>query len=82
MQLNSKNKRIAPKYYKNIPYITFDDIKSFYPAKWVIKFNKAFGNGNTCPIVEENGQSIPAIYYWDYERFADLVDFGKKTYFD
>ena len=89
--MNAKNerpKRLIAKVFQNVEYVTHEDIRKFHSKEWVKKFWKVAGPGNTMMSIPANDPShgkkkpVTAIYYWDYERFADVVDFKKPTYWD
>ena len=87
-KLVMKRIRLKPRMFQCIPYVLWSDIKNFHGKMWVKKYVKVSGPGNTCMIVpandpshNKNKQQI-GIYIWDYERFADVVDFSLPTYFD
>lgn len=82
MKNKEKFPRLKPKYYKDIAYVTGDDIKKFHSKEWVKKYTKAAGYGNTGIIVTENGKQVFGIYWSDYQRFANVVDYGTPTYWD
>lgn len=84
-------KRLAPRIEKEVvhtgetiekPHVTAKMIREFHGEEWTEKFWEAAGSGNTMYMVEEDGQKVGGIYMCDYERFADVVDYGKSTYFD
>ena len=83
-----KVKRVTPFSYDGLKITTSEDIENLHGKEWSEKFSKAMGNGNTGIIVPADhpsnttGKDLYAIFYDDYERFADLVDLGKPTYFD
>ena len=85
--MKSKSNRLAPRMFHDIEYVLGEDIQNFHGKIWTKKYDKAAGV-NTCMIVPANDPSHEkpeeqiAIYYWDYTRFADLVDFNKPTYWD
>lgn len=89
---SKKQKRLIPRIYsygeKNkLPYVLFEDIEKFHGKKWSKKFGDLI-YGSTGMIVPSNDPSHGknkeqfAIYEWDYQRFADVIDFKKPTYFD
>jgi len=67
-------------------YVFNEDIVKFHGEEWAKKYFDVAGV-NTCPVIDKN---IPegytansfAMYYWDYSRFADVVDKGITTYWD
>ena len=75
-----KVKRLEPRVYQNIEYVLWKDIVKFHGKKWSNKYNNAAGPANTCIVVPSNDPShgLPieqiGIYYWDYEKFAYMVD--------
>jgi hypothetical protein len=77
----TKGLRLPAKMYDKIAYVTGSDIEDFHGKEWAGKFHKAFGIG-TCSIVMEKGAQRIGIYYHDYIRFADVVDYNRPTYFD
>jgi hypothetical protein len=83
-----KVKRLEPRVYQNIEYVLWKDIVKFHCKKWSNKYNKAAGPANTCIVVPANDPShwLPTeqigIYYHDYKRFADVVDYNNPTYWD
>lgn len=74
-----KNKRLKPETWHEIPYLEFTEIEKFHGKEWYKKWAKAFGPGNTCPVIDNKSACC---YFWDYERFADVVDYNKETYWD
>lgn len=88
MKRAMKRVRLTARIYDKVPYVLSDDIKKFHGAAWYKKYVKAAGPGNTCMVVPANDPSHGkkkyqiGIYFWDYERFADVVDFNIPTYFD
>lgn len=84
----SKPKRLLPREYDGIQYVLYKDIVKLHGSKWAKKYCKVAGPGNTCAVIPANHPSHgkrkyqTGIYMWDYERFADVVDFGIPTYFD
>lgn len=80
--------RVKSRKYNGIEYVLGQDIKKFHGSEWCKKYNKASGYANTCMCVPANDPSHNksreqiAIYYWDYIRFANVVDYNKPTYFD
>jgi hypothetical protein len=78
--------RIEPRTYNGFDYVTDKDIIDFHGVEWHKKFAQFFGAGNTglrVPAKEAQTQDDAfGIYYWDYERYADLVDYDAETYFD
>ena len=81
-------KRLKPRNYSGISYVLYQDILKLHGKKWTEKYKKIAGPGNTCMIVPANDLShnLPSdqigIYFWDYMRFADSLDFNKSTYWD
>ena len=81
-------KRLEPRVYHKTPYVLDADIRKLHGATWFKKFVKAAGPGNTMMIIPANDPSHKksrqqiGMYMWDYERFADVVDFNRPTYFD
>jgi len=71
-------RRLKGKHCGGIAYTTRADIERFHGKDWAERFFKAMGVGNTCPVLD----GVSGIYMGDYKRFADVVDFGKATYFD
>jgi len=76
-------------------YVLYRDIEEFHGEEWYKKFTAQM-RGSTCPCVdkadaEENEHEfvpvegypwMSAVYSWDYERFADAIDYNRPTYFD
>ena len=56
-------------------------IKEHHGEEWANQWSKAAGV-NTMIMVDEDNQKVGGIYVEDYERFADLIDHGKPTYWD
>ena len=83
---HKKYKRLKARVFSDIPYVHFTSIQKFHGKEWADKWAKAFGVGTGLYIPpKERGKNKLeeyAIYYWDYERFADRVDKSKETYFD
>jgi hypothetical protein len=83
-----ETKRLTAREYDGIHYVLGSDIVKFHGKKWAKKYTDVAGPGNTGIIVPANHPSHKkrkyqfGIYMWDYERFADVVDFGTPTYFD
>ncbi len=81
-------KRLEPRVYAGTSYVLWKDIIKFHGKRWSKKYNKASGPANTCMIVPANDPShgLPddqiGIYYWDYNRFASVVDLNQPTYWD
>lgn len=65
-----------------IEYVTFKMITDKFGEKWANKWSVAAGPGNTMIAVEEDGKLVGGIYIHDWERFRDLVDKRKPTFFD
>jgi len=88
MTTNKKIKRLKSRKYDGISYVLFEDIQKLHGKRWTEKYEKVAGPGNTCVVVPANDKShnLPSdqigIYMWDYERFANCVDFNKPTYWD
>ena len=89
-----KQKRLIPRIYiygekkeNKLPYVLFEDVKKFHGKKWSEKFDKLI-YGSTGMLIPSNDPSHGknkeqfAIYEWDYQRFADVIDFKRPTYFD
>lgn len=80
--------RMKPRIYKGVKYVLGEDIKKFHGNKWFKEYVKVSGTGNTGIIIPENDKSHNkakeqyGIYYNDYSRFADVIDYNKSTYFD
>lgn len=82
-----KLKRLKPRQNKSFSFVFNKEISDFHGQEWYEKYCKVSGI-NTCPVI--NSEDIPkkykkfpyAMYYWDYERFADLLDNNKETYWD
>ncbi len=71
--------KIKPRTESKIKYVLFKDIVEYYGKEWAEKWNKSFGPGNT-GLVTKNGEF--GIYWEDFCRFHNLINFGKKTYWD
>lgn len=80
--INMKNKRLKPKLEGDIEYVTWKMITAHHGEEWAEKWNKAAGEGNTMTMVEEDGEQAGGIFMEDYQRFADVVDYNKPTYWD
>lgn len=66
--------RVPHRTHNDIPYVDMDEVQTFHGAEWWTKFKEVAGI-NTCPVIP----NVPfAMYYWDYERYADAVDSGKR----
>ena len=81
--LLGKGDRLAAKQepgYDGYGYVFADDVDERHGKRWATKFWKAFGPGNTCPVIGTGSRM--AIYHHDYLRFADVVDYKMVTYFD
>lgn len=78
-------KKKGKKYYRIKPrtedlgdcYVLLSDLISVHGKEWTDKF-KVFIYGSTTPFIN----NTPAIFYYDYERFADKIDFETITYWD
>jgi hypothetical protein len=87
-KLAMKRVRLKPRMFQCISYVLSSDIKSFHGATWFKKYVKVSGPANTCAVIPANDPSHGknkeqiGIYMWDYERFADVVDFSLPTYWD
>lgn len=97
-KLKKEIKRLTPRIFNSrksslakdgdLKYVLFDDIKKFHDKNWVKKYIKASGPANTCAIIPANDKSHGlkedqiGIYYHDYLRFADVVDYNIPTYWD
>lgn len=77
-----KNKRLTPKTIHDIKYVTWKMVVTHHGEEWAKKWSKAAGEGNTMVMVKEDGKDVGGIYVEDYERFADVVDYNKPTYWD
>ena len=77
-----KMKRLTPKVINKIEYVTWKMITAHHGAYWSARWNKAYGEGNTMTMVEEDGEQVGGIYMEDYERYADVVDHDRATYWD
>ncbi len=75
-------KRLTPKIAHGTEYVTWKMIVAHHGKEWAEKWSKAAGDGNTLMGVEEDGRIVGGVYMSDYERFADVVDHNKPTYFD
>lgn len=62
-------------------YVLVQDMIKLHGDEWVGKWNRFFGVG-TCPFVKYKGKFEPGIFFHDYVRFANAVDFGTHTYWD
>ncbi len=69
--------RLEPKIWNKIEYVIFTDIVKFHGVDWFRKWNKDFGMGQTCPVIED-GKTEPfgACYYSDYLKSANKIDYG------
>lgn len=76
--MNNKTKRLPPNIHNHIYYVEMEKVEKFHGKKWFKKFSIGAG-ANTCPVIPNKGVCM---YFHDYERFADLVDFNKPTYWD
>ena len=65
-----------------VEYVTYKQIENKFGTTWAQKFSKAMGEGNTMIMVEEDGKQVGGICTEDWERFRDVVDENKETYFD
>ena len=74
----SSETRLSAEHHLGISYVTFKMIVAHHGQPWAYRWAKVTGV-NTCVILP-SGEA--GIYYQDYERFADVVDHGKATYFD
>lgn len=82
-----KCKRLPARKCQYFEYVFTSDIVKFHGKAWSEKFFKVAGV-NTHAMVPDD--EVPKKYkgnasnyfYWDYTRFADVVDYGKPTYFD
>ena len=87
-KLAMKRVRLKPRMFDNVSYVLSADIRKFHGPAWFKKYVKAAGPANTCIVVPANDPSHGknkeqiGIYMWDYERFADVVDFSLPTYWD
>ena len=71
--------KIKPRFEGKIVYILFKDIIKGYGKKWALKWHIAFGPANTCLLTKNNKVGI---YWEDFVRFHDLVNYNKSTYWD
>ena len=75
----SNKYKIKPRFESKIAYVLFKDIVKGYGKKWANKWNKAFGPGNT-GLLTKKGEF--GIYWHDFVRFHDLIEYNKETYWD
>ncbi len=82
-----KHSRLPRRRYAGVEFVFKSDIEELHGKEWSDKFAKAFGI-NTQIMIPPNypgnstGENLAGIFYDDYERFADVVDYNKPTYFD
>lgn len=75
-------KRLNSHTYKGIRYVLAEEVLNFHGKSWFDQWSHAMGEGNTGIIIPNEYGDKFGIYYHDYERFADLIDKNKPTYFD
>lgn len=86
--MNKIKKRLSPRNYNGIEYILGSDIRKFHGKMWTERWSKLFGVGNTGLVIPAGDPSHKkktnqfGIYYHDYIRFANLLDYNIPTYFD
>lgn len=39
-------------------------------------------NGQTCPLITENGEIVKVAFLWDFERWYEQKYYNRGTYFD
>jgi hypothetical protein len=77
-----KSKLLRPRQWKGITYVWDKDVLKHHGQEFYDKFGKEM-RGSTCPVIEKKGKEYHgAIYYWDYERFYNLIVKGIPTEFD
>lgn len=60
-------------------YVFCDEIAAFHGKEWMGKFDRMFGIG-TAPAIGDNSRA--AVFYEDYLRFANKIDYGTPTFWD
>jgi len=79
--------QLTPRHYERIAYVLAVDIIELHGREWHNKFKELF-SGDTGIVVPANHPSHKrraaqlGIFYDDYERFANVIDFGVPTFWD